>query len=121
MPDSNLPIAQQLDAAVTTIKRNVKLILDAKAEAAHYRKRIDEADGLIREKERECLQRDKVITELRLRMPASQERDEMILKATAAAQGSYKGDEDYESKKAVHVAQSTVAGLQVCILPYILL
>ena len=46
-------------------------------------------------------------------MPASIERDEMILKATAAAQGRGMGDEDYESKKAVHVAQSTVAGLQV--------
>ena len=33
LPDSNWPISKQLDHAVSTIKINVKIILDAKAEA----------------------------------------------------------------------------------------
>ena len=38
LPDPSWPVAQQLDHAVTTIKRNVKLILDTKAEMEHYKK-----------------------------------------------------------------------------------
>ena len=37
LPDSSWPVSTQLDAAVRTIKTNVKTILDAKAEAAHYK------------------------------------------------------------------------------------
>ena len=37
MPDSTLPIPQQLESAVQTIRKNVKLILDAKAQTAHYK------------------------------------------------------------------------------------
>ncbi len=33
LPDPNWPVAKQLDHAVETIKKNVKLIMDAKAEA----------------------------------------------------------------------------------------
>ena len=38
LPDSSWPVPRQLEAAVTTIKSNVKTILDAKAEVAHYKK-----------------------------------------------------------------------------------
>ena len=34
LPDKNLPIAEQLDLAVATIKANVKRMLDAKAQEA---------------------------------------------------------------------------------------
>lgn len=37
LPDPSWPVAQQLDHAVTTIKRNVKLILDTKAEMEMYK------------------------------------------------------------------------------------
>ena len=60
------------------------------------------------------LARDRVITELRLRLPASAERDKAIAKATAVA--SQRVDDtttDYEGEKAVRVAQSTVHHLQV--------
>ena len=32
LPDASVPVAEQLEQAVTTIKRNVKLILDTKAQ-----------------------------------------------------------------------------------------
>jgi centrosomal protein CEP290 len=56
--------------------------------------------------------RDKVITELRLRMPASAERDEMILRAQQQASSTMPEQEDYETRQAVKVATETVAGLQ---------
>lgn len=68
----------------------------------------------MRNKEREVINRDKVITELRLRMPADAHRDELILKATMAAeQRADPTAEDYEGQQAVRVAQSTVHSLQV--------
>ena len=75
--------------------------------------RIEETEQELREKEKEVTVRDKVITELRLRMPATAERDEMILKARETATGKMPEDEDYESRQAVKVATETVAGLQV--------
>ena len=66
-------------------------------------------------KEKEVVARDRIITELRLRLPVSKERDDAIVKATAAA--TYKGvdliEESPEERKALRVAQSTVASLQV--------
>ena len=38
LPDKNLPIAEQLDIAVTTIKSNMKSMLDAKAQEAFFKK-----------------------------------------------------------------------------------
>ena len=71
----------------------------------------------MRQQERTILSRDKVITELRLRLPATAGRDEMILKATAEATLAAK-EEDYESRKALRVAQSTISSLQVIIYSY---
>jgi hypothetical protein len=38
LPDPSWPVAQQLDHAVTTIKRNVKIILDTRAEIEMHKK-----------------------------------------------------------------------------------
>ena len=73
----------------------------------------------LKEKTKEVTSRDRVITELRLRLPASAERDQAIAKATAAANKAGETEDtiqDYEGKQAVRVAQSTVASLQVCII-----
>ncbi len=61
--------------------------------------------------------RDKVITELRLRLPASAERDRVIDRVTASVSGSATlpaRPEVYDSsQQAYKVAQSTVHSLQV--------
>lgn len=68
----------------------------------------------LKERNKEVLARDRVITELRLRLPASAARDQAIVKATAvASQRGQETTEDYEAEKAVRVAQSTVHQLQV--------
>ena len=56
--------------------------------------------------------RDRVITELRLRLPATEDRDKIIAQATATAAATPRG-EDFEGKQAMRVAQSTVGSLQV--------
>lgn len=38
LPDKNLPVAEQLDIAVTTIKSNVKSVLDSRAQEAFMKK-----------------------------------------------------------------------------------
>ena len=38
LPDPSLPVPQQLEIAVTTIRNNVKLVLDARAESAFAKK-----------------------------------------------------------------------------------
>ena len=38
LPDKGLPVAEQLEMAVNTIKGNVKHVMDAKAEAAFMKK-----------------------------------------------------------------------------------
>ena len=64
--------------------------------------------------EREVLNRDRVITDLRLRLPATLDRDEIVAKATAGTTGAAPGeDENYENRQALKVASSTVNSLQV--------
>ena len=68
----------------------------------------------MKERNKEVLARDRIITELRLRLPASAERDKAIANATVAATKRLgEPTQDYESEKAVRVAQSTVHHLQV--------
>ena len=54
-----------------------------------------------------------MITELRLRLPASEERDRIIDKVTATVTSAMPHSESYESQQAYKVAQSTVHSLQV--------
>ena len=76
--------------------------------------RITELETELKERNKEVLARDRVITELRLRLPASAERDQAIAKATTVAgQRVAETAQDYEGEKAVRVAQSTVHHLQV--------
>ena len=82
--------------------------------------RMEELEHELREVRREVLNRDKVITQLRLRMPATAEREQIFASAVAAVECSQKGGgiavqaDDFEEKQAVRVAQSTIASLQVC-------
>ena len=80
-----------------------------------FTQRIGELELEVKQKENDITTRDKVITELRLRLPASAERDQAIAKATAPLTSGAppaEAEEDYEGKQAVRVAQSTVHSLQ---------
>ena len=81
------------------------------------KQRNQDLEKQVREMERGLLERDRLISELRLRMPASADRDEVITKAqakvTAAVKKAEDGGGDFESHQALKIAQSTVHSLQV--------
>ena len=79
-----------------------------------FAQRIEELRNEVKARENEVIQRDKVITELRLRLPASVERDRIIDKVTATVTSAMPHSDGYESQQAYKVAQSTVHSLQVC-------
>ncbi|XP_071113169.1 centrosomal protein of 290 kDa-like [Haliotis cracherodii] len=115
LPDSNLPISSQLEQAISTIKGNVKTILDTKAESKTLRQRNGDLEKQLRDTERAIIERDKLVAELRLRMPATADRDEIILKATSKVTTAMKKrpeDHDFESQQALKIAQSTMSSLQ---------
>lgn len=71
-----------------------------------------------RDLEHALIARDKVIADLRLRMPATAERDEIILRAqtkanTEAEMKQAVHDRNFESEQSMKVAQSTISSLQV--------
>ena len=76
--------------------------------------RAEEMEVQLKEKDSDLLKRDRVITELRVRLPASSDRDAVFDKVTSQSAKSPR-DEDYESSQAVRVATSTVSSLQVTI------
>ena len=70
-------------------------------------------DVQLKETEANLLQRDKVINELRLRLPASSERDEIIKEGMAEGVRFKALEETCEHKQALRVAQTQIEGLQV--------
>jgi len=75
---------------------------------------MEELEAKLKEKERDVLNRDRVIAELRLRLPASADRDAVFDKVTGL--GATPRDENYESNQAIRVATTTVGSLQVSLL-----
>ncbi|XP_052811330.1 centrosomal protein of 290 kDa-like [Mya arenaria] len=117
LPDSKLPVANQLEQAISTIKSNVRVILDTQADSKRLKQRNEELLKHNREIEKALVARDKVIADLRLRMPATAERDEIILRAqstanTEAELNKAAHDRNFESAQSMKVAQSTMASLQ---------
>uniref|UniRef100_K1PYW1 Centrosomal protein of 290kDa coiled-coil region domain-containing protein n=1 Tax=Magallana gigas TaxID=29159 RepID=K1PYW1_MAGGI len=115
LPDSRLPVANQLEQAITTIKSNVKVILDIQGENKVLKKRNEQLEKELHETEKTVIARDKLISELRLRMPATADRDEIILRATSkvnAAMSQKPEEKDYQTEHSIKIAQSTISSLQ---------
>ncbi|XP_072045515.1 centrosomal protein of 290 kDa-like [Amphiura filiformis] len=112
LPDPSMPVASQLEHAIRTIKQHIKTILDNRAEQKTLQKKLDDTEAALKQVEDNLLQRDKVINELRLRLPASSERDE-IIKDTMAQGVRFKAiEETCEHRQALKVAQTQIEGLQ---------
>ncbi|OWF51997.1 centrosomal protein of 290 kDa-like [Mizuhopecten yessoensis] len=115
LPDAKLPVANQLEEAISTIRGNVKIILDTQAENKALKKRNSELEKQLHESDKTILARDRLVADLRLRLPASADRDEMILKTTSKITESMakpQKDKEYESEHSIRIAQATVSSLQ---------
>ena len=108
MPDPSLPIANQLDQAMNIIRSHIKLLAEAKVQADLSKKKIDELEHKVRTFEHEINIRDKAIAELRLRLPATMERDILI---GSSMHGG--GGDGIDTSTSVRAAQTTIESLQV--------
>ncbi|KAM7435378.1 hypothetical protein ABFA07_014699 [Porites harrisoni] len=108
IPDPNLPVANQLELAIRKIKEHIRIIVGTREENKQLKKKYSELDQAFKQSEERLTQKDKLINELRLRLPLS-DREEITSEAKKAAGLT---EEDYESKRALNVAQATVSSLQ---------
>lgn len=78
-----------------------------------YLQKLSESDQRLKEVESNLLTRDKIINELRLRLPASSDRDEVIKDGMSAGVAFKEIVDCCEHKQALKVAQTQIEGFQV--------
>ncbi|XP_067235779.1 centrosomal protein of 290 kDa isoform X3 [Chanodichthys erythropterus] len=104
LPDPNQPLAHQLDYALGKIKEHVRTILETKSTCKILEEKLKEKEAALWTSEQNVLSRDKVINELRLRLPATAEREKLLADLSK--------QEDSESQPALKVAHQTINNLQ---------
>ncbi|XP_061435033.1 centrosomal protein of 290 kDa-like isoform X1 [Lethenteron reissneri] len=108
VPDTGLPVAQQLEKAITTIRGHVKTILQSQAQCRSLEEQLQQKQDALHSAEANVLSRERVINELRLRLPASAQREKLLAAAAAAADGGGSS----EGGGALVATQRAVANLQ---------
>lgn len=104
LPDPNQPLANQLDYALGKIKEHVRTILETKTTCKILEEKLKEKEAALWSSEQNVLSRDKVINELRLRLPAAAEREKLLADLSK--------QEDSESQPTLKVAHQTINNLQ---------
>uniref|UniRef100_A0A452T3T0 Centrosomal protein 290 n=1 Tax=Ursus maritimus TaxID=29073 RepID=A0A452T3T0_URSMA len=105
LPDPSLPVPNQLEIALRKIKENVRIILETRATCKSLEETLKEKESALRLAEQNILSRDQVINELRLRLPATAEREKLIAEL---------GRKEIEPKShhTLKIAQQTIANMQ---------
>ncbi|XP_074258555.1 centrosomal protein of 290 kDa isoform X4 [Saimiri boliviensis] len=105
IPDPSLPLPNQLEIALRKIKENIRIILETQATCKSLEEKLKEKESALRLAEQNILSRDKVINELRLRLPATAEREKLIAEL---------GRKEMEPKShhALKIAHQTIANMQ---------
>ena len=93
LPDPTLPLANQLEHAVRKLKEHAKLMVRNKQELEEMRRNIRELEEQMKGRDSSLLQKDRMITELRMRVSGqvpspfvTETEDETMKKALAAAE-----------------------------------
>ncbi|XP_043402422.1 centrosomal protein of 290 kDa isoform X6 [Chelonia mydas] len=105
VPDPSLPLAQQLELALRKIREHVRTILETRATCNLLEEKLKEKETALWKAEQNVLSRDRVINELRLRLPATAEREKII-----AELGRKEDDPEYH--RALKVAHQTITNMQ---------
>lgn len=108
MPDQTLPISNQLEQAMNIIRSHIKLLAEAKIQTELSKKRIQDLEESNRKLETEVNVRDKAITDLRLRLPSSIDRDQIVKNSINKA--THSNSDQCETP--VKAAQATIESLQ---------
>ncbi|CAF2625726.1 unnamed protein product [Rotaria sp. Silwood2] len=110
-PDPSLPVAHQLEQALRIIRENIHLLMEAKVQHQLVEKKTAEHIEKVREMEDAILARDKIIHELRLRLPTT-----TILDSDKLISDVMTRPDDFSRLAAVRAAQSTIDSLQARII-----
>ncbi|NWU30643.1 CE290 protein, partial [Dyaphorophyia castanea] len=104
VPDPSLPIPQQLELALRKIQEQIRTILETRATCRSLEEKLKEKETALWKAEQNVVSRDKVINELRLRLPATSE--EKIMAELS------KQEDDSEYHHAIKIAHQTIANMQ---------
>nr|XP_020849162.1 centrosomal protein of 290 kDa [Phascolarctos cinereus] len=105
IPDPSLPLPNQLEIALRKIKENVRIIMETRATCKSLEEKLKEKESALREAEQNVLSRDRIINELRLRLPATAERERLLAELS-------RKEEEPENHRALKVAHQTIANMQ---------
>ncbi|XP_065416205.1 centrosomal protein of 290 kDa isoform X4 [Chrysemys picta bellii] len=105
VPDPSLPLPQQLELALRKIREHLRTILETRATCKLLEEKLKEKETALWKAEQNVLSRDRVINELRLRLPATAEREKII-----AELGRKEDDPEYHH--ALKVAHQTITNMQ---------
>ncbi|XP_075456583.1 centrosomal protein of 290 kDa isoform X4 [Ascaphus truei] len=105
VPDPSLPLPQQLEIALRKIRVHVQTILETKAACKTLEEKLKKKEALLWTAEQNVLSRDKVINELRLRLPATAEREKLLSDLS-------RREDDSEQRQALKVAHQTIGNMQ---------
>nr|XP_056702499.1 centrosomal protein of 290 kDa [Euleptes europaea] len=105
VPDPDLPLPHQLDQALRKIREHVRTILEMQATCKSLEEKLKGKETALWKAEQNILSRDKIINELRLRLPATAEREKIIAELDRT-----EGDPAYP--RALKIAHQTIANMQ---------
>ncbi|XP_075994465.1 centrosomal protein of 290 kDa isoform X2 [Genypterus blacodes] len=105
-PDPNLPVAHQLEFALGRIKDHARTILELQNTCKSLDKKLKEKDSSLWKAEQNVVSRDKVINELRLRLPASASRERLLADIAKHEEGQA------DSQPAVKMAHQAIKDLR---------
>ncbi|NXW80686.1 CE290 protein, partial [Hirundo rustica] len=103
VPDPCLPIPQQLELALRKIQEHIQTILETRATCRSLEEKLKEKESALWKAEQSVISRDKIINELRLRLPATS--GEKIM-----AELSKQDDSEYHH--AIKIAHETITNMQ---------
>ncbi|XP_053283714.1 centrosomal protein of 290 kDa isoform X1 [Pleuronectes platessa] len=106
LPDPSLPLAHQLDFALSKIREHVRTILDTQATCKSLDEKLKEKAEALWKAEQNIVSRDKVINELRLRLPAAANRERLLADLAKHEEGQS------DCQPALKLAQQAIKDLQ---------
>ncbi|XP_077195096.1 centrosomal protein of 290 kDa isoform X2 [Paroedura picta] len=105
VPDPDLPLSHQLDQALRKSREHVRTILEMQATYKSLEEKLKEKETALWKAEQNILSRDKVINELRLRLPATSEREKIIAELD-------RNEDDPAYPRALKIAHQTIVNMQ---------
>uniref|UniRef100_A0A8C5SUN8 Centrosomal protein 290 n=1 Tax=Laticauda laticaudata TaxID=8630 RepID=A0A8C5SUN8_LATLA len=104
VPDPSLTLPHQLEQALKTVREQSRIILEMQATCKSVEEKLKEKEAALWKAEQNILSRDKVINELRLQLPASSEREKLVVQLDQIDDNTY--------PHALKIAHQTIANMQ---------